>query len=564
MVIGVLAALLVTAQASRPAAPSADLLLAAAIKRAATEHKAILADFNAPWCGPCRRLLAFLHAPDIEPIIERHYVVLLLTVFEDKDKAYLNNPGAEMLYTKFGGASSLPFFAVLDSGGVELGSSNAMPDGSDIGYPGNNASIHAFVSLVEKTAPRMTASERATIVEYLTTHSNGLGSIGGRVVDGSGQPLTGVKVVAMERTYSFGQWTPLAAARAVTNDSGRFVMEDLAAGEYRLRVLDSAPATGNVAKATPLTLVRNQEATGIDLLLSRAPVARVSGSVLDAGGLPLVGGSVVLTNVEWPDDVYRVTTGAGGVFELRTVPPGSYALWVRAAAELGSASIVVQGSDVSGVRVATQKGRRITGAVRFDGPMTAADRAAIRISAVAIDPPPGATPGIPDSVVRADGVFDLAGVFGSRIIRAQNLPQGWMLKSVSQKGRDLTDRAIDTSGDAALDDLDVVLTSRTGQVTGTALDAAGRPLRGGAVILFAADASRWIYPSRFVQMAPIDAGGGFSVRTLLPGNYLVAAAVASPANWDAPESLDRLRSAATPTTVVDGERRQIVVRMISR
>jgi hypothetical protein len=80
------------------------------------------------------------------------------------------------------------------------------------------------------------------------------------------------------------------------------------------------------------------------------------------------------------------------------------------------------------------------------GALSAEDRAAITISAVAVDPVVGAPRGIKQSTVEADGRFELRGLLGSRAIRATDLPSGWMLKSVTLAGKDVTDIAIALGG----------------------------------------------------------------------------------------------------------------------
>ena len=132
-----------------------------------------------------------------------------------------------------------------------------------------------------------------------------------------------------------------------------------------------------------------------------------------------------------------------------------------------------------------------------------------------------------------------------------------MLTSVVAGGNDVTDTTLDLKGHETFDDLDITVTDRTASLTGTATDSAGRALSGGAVIVFAERAAEWSYPSRFVRMAPVGARGAFTVRGLLPGRYLVAPLNSLPANWDAPESLERLRALAMPLTLTAGERRTI-------
>jgi hypothetical protein len=46
-----------------------------------------------------------------------------------------------------------------------------MPGGGNIGHPATPEEIQAFAGLLEKSAPRMTAGQRALIVSYLTKNA---------------------------------------------------------------------------------------------------------------------------------------------------------------------------------------------------------------------------------------------------------------------------------------------------------------------------------------------------------------------------------------------------------
>ena len=97
-----------------------------------------------------------------------NYVVVKLTVQEDDDKKPLENPGAEGMMNAWGGSDSgLPFYVFLNAEGEKIADSNAMPKGRNIGFPATGQEVEAFVSLLERTAPRLNAAERTRIVDYL-------------------------------------------------------------------------------------------------------------------------------------------------------------------------------------------------------------------------------------------------------------------------------------------------------------------------------------------------------------------------------------------------------------
>jgi hypothetical protein len=80
----------------------------------------------------------------------------------------LEHPAGSELMTTWGGAESgLPFYVFLDADGSKVGDSNAMPDGSNIGYPVTPVEIAEFMRLIDRTAPRLDPADRATVLAYL-------------------------------------------------------------------------------------------------------------------------------------------------------------------------------------------------------------------------------------------------------------------------------------------------------------------------------------------------------------------------------------------------------------
>jgi thiol:disulfide interchange protein len=151
--------------AEAAAEPTADSLVAAAVKKAEAEKKTVLIEFGASWCVWCRNFENFVKAPDAGPIITANFVVVNLTVQEEgEDKKALENPGGERLMFTWGGArSGLPFYVFLDSKGQKIADSNGMPGGKNSGFPATPQEIDAFMSLIDKTAPRISPVDRSVL-----------------------------------------------------------------------------------------------------------------------------------------------------------------------------------------------------------------------------------------------------------------------------------------------------------------------------------------------------------------------------------------------------------------
>ena len=150
--------------------PPAQSVVSSAVATARTERKVVLIEFGASWCVWCKSFNAFVHAPETERVVAANYVVVNLTVQERGENKALENPGGAEVMEAWGGAESgLPFYVFLDADGKKIADSNAMPDGTNVGFPGNAAELQIFLHLIDATAPRLSATDRATIVSYLNT-----------------------------------------------------------------------------------------------------------------------------------------------------------------------------------------------------------------------------------------------------------------------------------------------------------------------------------------------------------------------------------------------------------
>jgi thiol:disulfide interchange protein len=150
------------------APPSADAVVAAALKSAQAGNEVVLIECGASWCSWCRKFDAFVHAPEVGQIVASQYVVANLTVHEGDGKKALENAGGEVKMNAWGGEKSgLPFYVFLDAAGRKVADSNAMPDRSNIGFPGTPQEVQMFVALIDRTAPKLSSADRSKIVDYL-------------------------------------------------------------------------------------------------------------------------------------------------------------------------------------------------------------------------------------------------------------------------------------------------------------------------------------------------------------------------------------------------------------
>jgi thiol:disulfide interchange protein len=156
----------VKAQTSAP--PPAAVLVAEAVKRAKAEGKVVLIEFGASWCVWCKHFEALVNAPETKRVIADNFVVLNLTVRERDEMKALEHPGADAAMDRWGGANAgLPFYVFLDAAGRKVADSNFMPDGGNIGFPATREEVGRFMTLIDRTAPRLRPADRATLLAYL-------------------------------------------------------------------------------------------------------------------------------------------------------------------------------------------------------------------------------------------------------------------------------------------------------------------------------------------------------------------------------------------------------------
>ena len=343
------------------------------------------------------------------------------------------------------------------------------------------------------------------------------------------------------------------------------------------------PGTANGAEAQKITLAVGQEAQNTDFALLPVRLAKITGTVISSEGKPVEGS--MINAVPRNADIAGMMMMAGnartdknGNFTIPNVAPGDYTLQSRvmqfmtsgggdnmmftariggdsgSEAEVGSLPISVSGEDLSNVVIVTSKGATAAGHLTFEDGTKPSTLTAIRVSASAADADGmmGAFAG--PGTVKADGTFELRGLTGTRIVRVSNLPTGWMLKSVSVNGTDITDAGMDFKPGEAVTGVDITLTSKLTEVNGT-VKSGSQPVKDYTLVVFSDDSQKWTLPnSRFVTGTRPDQGGRFQVKNLPAGGYYaIAVDYLAQGEWNDPDVLERLKPKATSFSLGDGE-----------
>jgi hypothetical protein len=218
------------------------------------------------------------------------------------------------------------------------------------------------------------------------------------------------------------------------------------------------------------------------------------------------------------------------------------------------------GDDVSHVMIMTAKGGRATGSVTFEGGTRPEAGPTMRVLATPIDADgPAMSLMGGTGAVQPDGSFELGGLAGGRLIRVMNVPAGWMLKAIRLNGQDITDTGASFRAGETVAGLEVVLTNRLTQITGTVTSGNGDPVKDYTVVVFSDDATLWAVPqSRHVTGVRPDQEGRFQVPNLPAGGYYaVAVEYIEQGTWGDPDVLNRLKASATSFSLRDGEQKTL-------
>jgi hypothetical protein len=404
------------------------------------------------------------------------------------------------------------------------------------------------------------------------------GVIAGRVSDDTGEPLAGlrVRVYRARMTNGYRRLEDVGAADH-TDDTGAYRIFGLPPGDYyvaaslRMAPLDSVvqttysptyyPGTGELAEAQRIRVELGTESTAIFPLLPVRSV-NVTGVVLTSSGGP----ANAFLNLVSDASEFGTPLGIGGVtqpdgtFTIPDVPPGRYTLVASLRGdgppETGSVPLTVGNDDVSGNTIVTVSPATMKGRMVADTGVVGAIPEALVV----------ATAARAGGTVLASGsgpAFELDGLSEPFTLDVEYLPDNWAVKSIAVNGADVTDSKVTLAGNQEAEAL-IVLTNRLTMVAGT-VSAEGQPVRA-EIVVFAADPSKWSYPSRFVRTASADDKGRFQITGLPPAErYLAIAAdyLEDGEHYD-PEFLERMRETAVQFSLDGAETRALELKVLQR
>jgi hypothetical protein len=171
--------------------------------------------------------------------------------------------------------------------------------------------------------------------------------------------------------------------------------------------------------------------------------------------------------------------------------------------------------------------------------------------------------------IHADWTFDIRGVNGPRRFQLVRAPADWTLTDVRVNGVSVIDRPLPFGRrEQSLQDVEIVLSDRVSELTGTVTADRDAPATGASVIAFSIDRDRWYMASRFLRTTAAGERGAFSIKGLPFGSYYVAAVDRLPDEgdnaWQDPDFLAGLIRRAATVTVREGQSQALDLKLAGR
>jgi Carboxypeptidase regulatory-like domain len=412
-------------------------------------------------------------------------------------------------------------------------------------------------------------------------------AITGRVVDVDGEPAARVRIVTRPVDANGGR-----GPDRETDDLGRFRIFGLLPGRYLIcsefistvsmqvrseleqPVTTCYPSATSSVERQPVE-VKSADVDGIEIRLLRTRTFTISGTVLDSNGKPAENAQVRLEkHIAGGSSSTGISGGPDGRFVMRNITPGDYTINARIGGpyrpaerrelEVASVPITVGSADVD---VVLTMSRTITvpGRIVFEGTTTPPPR------------DPGYGPMIvfakfPDGVERSsvptgttvdNGMtFQLPDMFGPRVLDVVNVPSGWVLKSITYRGKDVTDAVVDLQAGGEVGTIEVVMHNRGAVVTGRVVDDGGKPVRA-RVVMIPADRVRWLGLHSPVTALSSATAGTYAFRPQRAGEYaIVAIDQAEPILSEQNRAFfERILKSGQTITLAENERRAVDLRV---
>lgn len=421
------------------------------------------------------------------------------------------------------------------------------------------------------------------------------GVISGKVTDEDGDPMQNVSVQILTSRYARGKKQIMPIQGAGSNDLGEYRIANLMPGKYYVAAQPQMsfvqtnpnnaagdkpdlgysaayyPNAPDMAQAVMLDVKAGAEVHGIDFRLSKSPVYRIRGKVVDTLNTSLdqsqPGYGLRLMKAA---PGYGFGGGAGstmlhkdGTFALMGVAPGSYLLnatrMVNGTLTTGVQALEVGSSNLDNVVVTLREGQEVLGSMRLEGgdPSMSLKDTHAELEMVEFVPM-----NMPMNVSKDDNTFVLKNIAPVRYrVNLFGNPKGTYLKSVRLNGQEVADGILNFSAGTG-GQLEIILSAKGAELAGTVQDADGN-LMAGTLVVVAPDVEHRTRPELF-RTAITGERGNFAVQGIAPGDYFVYAwrDLEDGAYMD-PEVLSASESKATKVKLGESGTENVQLRVIA-
>jgi hypothetical protein len=162
--------------------------------------------------------------------------------------------------------------------------------------------------------------------------------------------------------------------------------------------------------------------------------------------------------------------------------------------------------------------------------------------------------------VRDDLTFTLDGVFVPARLSLSGLPVPWVVREIRYGGRDVAYAYTDFA--KSREPVEIVVTNRSGIVSGRVTADDGESLSAARVVMFPADPNAREFAGA-ESLSTIRDDGTYQTAPRPPGDYLIVAArLPDGRQWTDPGILEALLPLAERVTLLDNDRRVTDLRVV--
>ena len=376
------------------------------------------------------------------------------------------------------------------------------------------------------------------------------GVVEGAVVDQHNEPRSRVSVTLSSYESSGGERKLFPVGRAETDDRGRFRLFDIPPGSYYLSVAPPFfygrmggeersfppiyyPGVPSPLEAAKVKVAAGEEVGGFHFTLVETRSYSASGRVLTAEGKPAHDVWIISRRESGEAFVAGMESSANtdlqGEFKVTGLLPGRHRLHARAGEDekprMASTVVEIADQDIEGLTLVLGAGAEVTGRIVTDRQGSDLDWRRIWLEMDPIGESSRIFFGGDSGRVEEDFTFKIKNLPEASYRLVVRLPPGnHYVESIRLQNEELIDRPIEVRSADRLDEVEIYVSSEGAQVSGVVEKEEAREVAEGATVLvFAADSEFRGPNSRFTRTTQSDQSGRFSLKGLVPGEYLLCA-----------------------------------------